>query len=343
MAPTLTTLSPRYMYRAIDLALRSEGAQVSPNPRVGGVLVYGDRVIGEGAHRKAGEGHAEVNCFRSIRDEDRHLVPSSTLYVTLEPCAHEGRTPSCAKMLVGEKVGRVVIGVVDPNPLVAGKGVDILRDAGIPVITGFLEDECRELAKVFLTNQELRRPYILLKWAESRDGLLDRLRLPDEPSARLSSPFTTLLVHRLRSSMTGILVGRSTLEMDRPRLDNRLWTISPYSPKRLLLSRHEAPEGWIPVRELSTQSLRQLMDEEGITSIMVEGGRETLQSFIDLDLWDEIRVEVAPIVLNEGVPSPRIPSSAHLITQTCIDERVISVYSRVPSSPDPIIDLSSGN
>ena len=324
MSSLLSEISPVYMHRAIDLALRSEGRAVAPNPRVGALLVCRGRVIGEGYHERVGEGHAEVECFKSIRDEDRPLIGESILYVTLEPCAHEGRTPSCAKMLAREKVGAVVIGTLDPNPLVAGKGIEILRSAGIPVATGLLEEECRRVAKVFLANQERRRPFVLLKWAQSSDGYLDGLRTPGEPAARLSSGFTALLVHRLRSSFAGILAGRRTYELDRPRLDNRLWRVSPFSPRRIMLTRGKVPEGILPLREVTEEALGELLGKEGITSLMVEGGAETLQSFIRAGLWDEIRVETAPILLGGGVSAPALPPSARTISRQTVSGHLIT-------------------
>ena len=326
MSPLSSPPSPLFMYRALDLAYRAEGRKVSPNPRVGAVLVHGDRVIGEGYHEQAGEGHAEVNCFRSIRPEDRTLIGESTLYVTLEPCAHEGRTPSCAKMLVREKVGRVVIGTLDPNPLVSGKGVQILKDAGIPVVTGFMEGECRRVAKVFLTGQEKGRPFVLLKWAESRDGFIDTDREAGEPQTKISTPFTSLLMHRLRSRFDAILVGRTTHDMDKPRLDNRLWTLSPFSPMRILLTHGAVPDGWIGLDEVSQESLRRLRDDCGITSIMVEGGAETLRSFIERNLWDEIRVEKSPRLLHHGLSGPALPQDALLLSEKYIDGQTISRY-----------------
>ena len=314
------------MYRAIDLALRAEGRLVAPNPRVGAVLVCEGRIIGEGYHQKAGEGHAEVNCFRSIREEDRPLIGRSTLYVTLEPCAHEGRTPSCAKMLARERVGRVVVGTLDPNPLVSGEGIRILREAGIPVTVGFFEKECRELAKVFLAGQEKDRPFVLLKWAESADGFIDTVRKPSEPAARLSTPFTTRLVHRLRSQYAGILVGRNTYEFDRPRLNNRLWPLSPFSPKRILLTHGPVPEGWIGLREVSPEALRRLRDDEGITSLIVEGGRDTLRSFMSFGLWDEIRVETAPFLLGKGLPAPGLTASSELFSRETVDGNTITRF-----------------
>lgn len=316
------------MWRAIDLAYRAESREVAPNPRVGAVLVSGGRVIGEGYHHRVGGRHAEVCCLESVATEDRGLIPGSTLYVTLEPCAHQGRTPSCARQLVAEQVGKVVIGTLDPNPLVAGKGVQILQEAGIATEVGCLRQACEELAKVFLTNQRYHRPYILLKWAESADGYLDAIRTsPDTSPAALSTPYTQLLMHRLRSSYAAILVGRRTLELDRPSLSNRLWIPSPYSPTRLLLSRRgDAPEGWTLLREVSPQALSELYEVFGITSLMVEGGADVLGAFLETDLWDEARVESAPALLEAGVPAPLLPESAHRTSECTYGRNTITTY-----------------
>lgn len=299
-----------YMWRAIDLARRVEPQAVSPNPLVGAVLVSGDRIIGEGYHRRVGEGHAEVNCLASVRPEDRPLVAASTLYVTLEPCSHQGRTPSCARLLVREGIRRVVIGSPDPNPLVSGRGIALLREAGVEVVTGCLEGSCRHLARIFLTNQEQGRPYIILKWAETGNGFLDRKRRsPEESPLQLSTPHTRMLVHRLRSRCSAILIGRRTMELDRPSLTNRYWPLSSYSPKRLVLSTGEAAlpdDGWGLLREVTPESLSRLL-REGMTSLLVEGGAMTLAAFLEAGLWDEIRREVAPeIILAEGITAPSL-------------------------------------
>lgn len=299
----------KYMRRAIDLARRAELQAVSPNPRVGAVLVHHDRVIGEGYHRRVGEGHAEVNCLASVAPEDLAKIPESTLYVTLEPCSHVGRTPSCARRLISEGIGRVVVGCLDPNPLVSGRGITLLRDAGVEVETGCLEGECREVARVFLANQEQGRPYIILKWAESADGFLDRRReSAEEAPVHFSTPHTRMLIHRLRSSVSGIVVGRHTLELDRPSLTNRYWPLSPYSPKRFLLTSEEIDLqlDWEILRDVSPESLSYLL-MEGVTSLLVEGGSSTLQAFLDAGLWDEIYREVAPeVTLGDGVPAPSV-------------------------------------
>ena len=299
----------RYMWRAIDLARRAELQAVCPNPRVGAVLVWQDRVIGEGYHQRCGEGHAEVNCLGSVAPEDESKIPDSTLYVTLEPCSHQGRTPSCARMLISRGIRRVVVGCLDPNPLVSGRGISLLRQSGIEVSTGCLEEQCRQVARVFLTNQEQGRPYIILKRAESADHFLDRLRQsPEERPVAFSTPHTRMLVHRLRSCCSGIVVGRRTLELDRPSLTNRYWPLSPYSPKRFLLSSQEVDldPGWELLRSVSPESMSYLL-MESVTSLLVEGGAETLRAFLEADLWDEIYVEQVPdVTLGEGVKAPSL-------------------------------------
>ena len=299
----------RYMWRAIDLARRAELQAVCPNPRVGAVLVWQDRVIGEGYHQRCGEGHAEVNCLASVAPEDESKIPDSTLYVTLEPCSHQGRTPSCARMLISRGIRRVVVGCLDPNPLVSGRGISLLRQSGVEVSAGCLEEQCRQVARVFLTNQEQGRPYIILKWAESADHFLDRLRQSsEERPVTFSTPHTRMLVHRLRSCCSGIVVGRRTLELDRPSLTNRYWPLSPYSPKRFLLSSQEVDldSGWELLRSVSPESMSYLL-MENVTSLLVEGGAETLREFLEADLWDEIYVEQVPdVTLSEGVKTPSL-------------------------------------
>lgn len=305
----------KYMWRAIDLARRAEAQSISPNPAVGAVLVYKDRIIGEGYHQKVGDSHAEVHCLQSVHPKDINYIPQSTLYVTLEPCAHEGRTPSCAKRIIKEGIKKIFIGTLDPNPLTAGKGIHILQETGAEVTTGLLEEECKEVAKIFLCNQINQRPYVTLKWAESSDGFIDHYRNSNAtPPAQISSPFSQLLVHQLRSQYSGILVGSHTHSLDTPKLNNRLWLPSSYSPRPILLSskKHNLPPHWLQIQELTMEVLQQLLQEEGITSLLVEGGNITLHSFIKQGLWDEIRREVAPTLLHSGIPAPMLPLEATL-------------------------------
>ncbi|SJZ64866.1 Riboflavin biosynthesis protein RibD [Porphyromonas cangingivalis] len=351
----------RFMARAIQLARQAEPQSVSPNPHVGAVLVYDEdpndvRIIGEGYHKKRGEGHAEVECLRSVRDEDKFLIQHATMYVTLEPCAHVGRTPSCASMLVERGVPRVVVGTTDPNPLVAGKGIDILRSNGIQVLVGCLSLECREVARVFMTNQERHRPFITLKWAQSQDGYMDRQRTEGSPII-FSSPFSAMLVHRERSRHSAILVGARTILLDRARLSNRLWTgnnpapfvLDPRGESFDVLATYDDAKRWTVVTTKATMDavdhhtfkvlavdreeemldglMTHLMKDEK-TSLLVEGGSYTLSSFISAGLWDEARIEKAPFDLfEEGIKAPDL-SSARKVDSHTIDGRVIDLYRR---------------
>ena len=225
-----------YMSRCLQLAACGiYGAR--PNPMVGAVIVApGGRIIGEGYHAKCGEGHAEVNAFASVRAADEKLLPQSTLYVSLEPCSHYGKTPPCADLVVSKGVARVVVGCVDPFAKVHGAGIKKLREAGIQVTVGVMEEECRELNRRFFTFQTLHRPYIILKWAQSVDGFIDR----DFKPTMISTPFTQMLAHKLRSECQAILVGRVTAERDRPRLDVR-WLLE--RPRAAPLRAQRQPRG----------------------------------------------------------------------------------------------------
>ncbi|MBL7776535.1 MAG: bifunctional diaminohydroxyphosphoribosylaminopyrimidine deaminase/5-amino-6-(5-phosphoribosylamino)uracil reductase RibD, partial [Saprospiraceae bacterium] len=208
----------RYLHRCFQLARLGAGS-VSPNPLVGAVLVHNGRIIGEGWHRQFGAAHAEVNALATVAPEDRHLIPQATLYCSLEPCSHQGKTPPCADLIVREKIARVVVSNTDPNPLVAGQGLEKLRAAGIPVEASVLQREGYELNRPFFTWITQKRPYIILKWAESADGFLGRIG----QRTSVSGPLAQRLVHRWRSEADAILVGAATARVDDPRLDNRLY------------------------------------------------------------------------------------------------------------------------
>ncbi len=313
-----------YMRRALQLAANGE-QHASPNPMVGAVVVAPDgRIIGEGWHRRCGGSHAEVNAIRSVKECDRALIPQSTVYVTLEPCSHYGKTPPCALLLINEHVRRVVVATKDPFPKVAGRGITMLREAGIEVTTGVLEQEARELNHRFMTAHSLRRPYITLKWAQSTDGWMDSLTR--HPMA-FSTPLTQMLTHRLRSLNDAILTSARTANADNPRLDTRKWERED-PPRPILLYRYENAASHLHLaadesREIlmidcTGRELKEVMEElyasHGITSVLVEAGPRLLNSFIDAGLWDEVRAEVAPIALGEdGVHKapafPGIPDS----------------------------------
>lgn len=282
----------KYMRRCLQLATNGR-ANAKPNPMVGAVLVYGDRIIGEGYHIRCGGPHAEVNCFAAVAEADRRYIPEATLYVSLEPCSHYGRTPPCADMVVRQGVRRVVVGCVDPFAKVHGRGIQKLRDAGIEVTVGVLEAECRQLIRQFIIMNTRQRPYIILKWAQSTNGFIDDHFSP----TMISNSFTQILSHKLRAESDAILVGRVTAERDHPQLTVRAW--SGPNPERIVLS-HDTPIEQVLARLYEARS----------QSLIVEGGARTLQSFIERDLWDELRVEIAPVAIGEGTQAPHIPAGA---------------------------------
>ena len=321
------TNDEKYMMRCIQLAQNGKlGA--APNPMVGAVVVCDGRIIGEGYHAKCGEAHAEVNAINSVKDES--LLRRSTLYVSLEPCAHYGKTPPCAKLIVSKGIPKVVIGCQDPFSKVAGKGIEILKQAGCEVVVGVLEKACQDLNKAFFTVQLKHRPFITLKWAQSADGFMDVERNDGEP-VKLSSPLTLLIAHKRRAEHQAIIVGTQTARLDNPSLNVRDWCgpqpLRIVIDKDLTLPRHlhlfdgsqptlvvteknETIAGAMTLQVDFNQSiLPRLMEElqrRNIQSLLVEGGSKLLQSFIDEGLWDEAYVEHCPQVLGHGILSPSL-------------------------------------
>ena len=317
-----------YMRRCLQLARLGEGS-VSPNPMVGAVLVCRDRIIGEGFHRAYGEAHAEVNCIASVPEEDRKLIPSSTMFVSLEPCAHFGKTPPCADLLVRHRVSRVVVGCRDPFDEVNGKGIGKLEAAGIPVTTGVLEAECRHLNRRFFTYHQRKRPWILLKWAQTADHFM--AGVTGAGRLLISSPVTNRLVHQWRSRESAILVGSKTALQDDPALTNRLW--SGLNPTRVLIDRrsavpagHQILDGSVPTivytnrrSEDRGRTRYQLIDPASslldfvlhdlyhrkLLSVMVEGGPSLLGHFIEAGLWDEARIITnTSLYIGQGLRAP---------------------------------------
>ena len=289
------TEDERYMRRCLQLA--QNGRQnAKPNPMVGAVIVSADgRIIGEGYHVRCGEGHAEVNAFASVHPEDEVLLPESTIYVSLEPCAHYGKTPPCADLIIKKGVRRVVVGCVDEFAEVQGRGIKKLREAGIEVEVGVLEAECQALNRRFLTFHREQRPYIILKWAQTANGFIDDNHQPTQ----ISSAFTKMLSHKLRAEEDAILVGRVTEERDHPQLTVREWC-GP-DPKRLVIDR---------THPLNLESLH----AHNIQSLIIEGGAQTLRSFLVQNLWDEIRVETNTMMtVSGGTRAPQIPANAKVV------------------------------
>ncbi len=303
-------IDEKYMHRCIQLA-RNGMRNAKPNPMVGAVIVCEGRIIGEGYHVRCGEGHAEVNAFASVVMQDGALLSKSTLYVSLEPCSHYGRTPPCADLIVSKGVPRVVIGCIDPFSKVQGRGIKKLKDAGIDVTVGVLEHECMRLNKRFMTFNTEHRPYIILKWCQTANGFLD----DNFHQKAISTPFTRMLSHKLRAENDAILVGRVTDERDHPQLNTRDW--AGCNPLRLVLSHKTSV----------TQILSELYSRN-VQSLIVEGGTMTHNSFIEAGLWDEIRVETAPVTVTGGTPAPAIPANVRVICDAWYDGNVIVTYEK---------------
>ncbi len=301
---------------------------------VGAVLVHEGRIIGEGWHKEYGGPHAEVNCLASVAEEDKHLIPQGTMYVSLEPCAHYGKTPPCADRLVQERVKEVIICNTDPHDKVAGKGIEILRAAGIAVTTGVLEQEGRWLSRRFFCTMDQKRPYVILKWAQTADGFFAPL---DRSRYQITTQDSRQLLHKWRTEEDAIMVGYQTAVNDNPSLTARLWKGK--NPLRIALDKNlEIPlshnlfdkeaETWIINSKkageddnielvqvdfggnIITQILEKLY-KAGKQSLIVEGGALLLKSFIDAGLWDEARIFTANSTLEEGIPSPALENAIH--------------------------------
>ena len=308
----------KYMRRCIQLA-KNGRQNAKPNPMVGAVIVSADgRIIGEGYHVRCGEGHAEVNAFASVNQEDETLLKEATMYVSLEPCSHYGKTPPCADLIIRKGVRRVVVGCIDEFAEVQGRGINKLQNAGIAVKVGVLEKECKELNRRFFTFHREKRPYIILKWAQTANGFIDDQYKP----VQISNDFTKMLSHKLRAEEDAILVGRVTNERDHPQLTVRDW--HGQNPKRLVID-HAHP--------LNLESLH----AHNIQSLIVEGGAETLRSFLVQNLWDEIRVETnTTMTVSGGTRAPQIPANVEVIRSESYDNQMIITYARNRQAPRPI-------
>lgn len=336
----------KYIKRCIELAQNGFGTTY-PNPMVGSVIVYDGKIIGEGWHKKAGEPHAEVNAVNSVKDKS--LLKKATIYVSLEPCSHFGKTPPCCDLIIANKIPNVVVGTVDPNEKVAGRGIKRLIENGVNVTVGILEDECNELNKRFFTFHQKKRPYIILKWAESQDGFLAPEKIADQERKPIwiTNPYSRQLVHKWRSEEQAILVGTQTVIDDNPKLNTRDW--SGNNPVRVVLDQNNriSKDSFVfddnvktivftkSENNISTENtifekidfnentISQILDvlyQHQIQSIIIEGGRQTLQSFIDSDLWDEARIFIGKNSFDKGTKAPIIQKRNILKTTIQNDE-----------------------
>lgn len=340
----------KYMFRCLELA-RLGVSYTAPNPMVGAVLVHGGRIIGEGYHQQYGQAHAEVHCINSVAEADRPLIAASTLYVSLEPCAHHGKTPPCADLVIAHQIPKVVVGCRDPFSAVNGKGIDKLQQTGIAVTVGVLEDDCRQLNKRFFIFHTRHRPYIVLKWAQTANG---KIAAGGGERLMISNGISNRLVHQWRSEEMAILVGTNTALLDDPELTNRLW--SGKSPVRMVVDRHlrlpahlKLFSGKPPAIIFNTRThtanpdlsgehtiYYQLTPGEdmihqvsnacvqlGIQSILVEGGASLLQSFIAAGYWDELRVITnESLYVEGGLNAPQLPACTLLHTDRLLNDRI---------------------
>lgn len=329
-----------YMQRCLELAAKGLGT-TDPNPMVGAVIVHKGKIIGEGWHQKAGQPHAEVNAINSV--SDKSLLKEATIYVSLESCSHFGKTPPCADLIVAHQIPKVVVGSSDPNPKVSGNGIQRLKDAGIEVIEGILEKDCDWLNRRFFTYFAKKRPYVILKWAQTTDGFIAPQSKEKKEPVWISGAASKQLVHKWRSEESAILIGRQTAQSDNPSLTTRLWPGK--SPLRVVIdlqgkltdelnvlddsvdtlviggpatttTKNNTRLLEFPTKELSTEELMQILFNEGIQSVIIEGGTNTLNRFIASGLWDEARVFTGEVEFTCGIAAPKLalePSETRMI------------------------------
>jgi diaminohydroxyphosphoribosylaminopyrimidine deaminase/5-amino-6-(5-phosphoribosylamino)uracil reductase len=341
----------KYMQRCLQLAEKGLG-NTAPNPMVGAILVYNKKIIGEGYTSKYGGNHAEVNCINSVSKINRKYISKSTLYVSLEPCSHFGKTPPCSNLIVENKIPKVVIGTLDTNLLVSGKGVKHLKENGIEVIVGVLQDECYLLNKRFFTFHNKKRPYFILKWAKSKDNFIGKLLKDKKETIWISNKYSQQLVHLWRSQEQAILVGTNTVLSDNPSLTTR--NVFGKNPTRIVLDRKLKIPSYFKVLDSSVKTIiltekeskntdnnyfekvnfdflldeiiRVLIKHE-IQSVIVEGGKQTLEMFINSKKWDEVRLFIGDKLLNNGVKSP-ILNEEKLVKYREIENDILMYYER---------------
>ncbi|WP_233901047.1 bifunctional diaminohydroxyphosphoribosylaminopyrimidine deaminase/5-amino-6-(5-phosphoribosylamino)uracil reductase RibD [Tenacibaculum piscium] len=344
----------KYIKRCLQLAKNGIGT-TRPNPSVGAVIVYQNKIIGEGFTSPYGGNHAEVNAINSVKEKDKTLLKDATIYVTLEPCSHFGKTPPCADLIVENQLSKVVIGCLDTNSLVAGKGIERLKNAGIKVTVGVLENQCKKHHKRFFTVQNKKRPYIILKWAETTDGFIAPLKRNEQKPVWISNPYSQQIVHKIRSKEHAILVGTNTVIQDNPSLTVRSW--SGNNPVRIILDKNlriplnvtvfdkkvktiiltekrtkkqkeqaevlseEKKETIIyeyinfSSKKIATQ-ICDVLQKHKIQSVIIEGGTKTLQTFIDENIWDEAQIFIGEeISFGKGVKAPKLSAEKIQLTK----------------------------
>jgi len=339
----------KYIKRCIELARNGLGSTY-PNPLVGSVIVHNGKIIGEGWHRKAGEAHAEVNAINSVKDES--LLKSATIYVSLEPCSHFGKTPPCSDLIIARGIEKVIIGTIDPFAKVAGRGIKRLMDAGCKVQVGILEKECLELNKRFFTFHKKQRPYIILKWAQSQDGFIAPEAKEEKRPVWISNKYSGQLVHKWRSEEAAILVGTNTVLEDNPKLNVRKWTGE--NPVRIVIDKDlKIPETFsvldgsqktivicenkpkksvngnlifeeIDFSENISEAICEVLYKYELQSVIIEGGSNTLRQFIDKGLWDEARIFTGNMQLKKGLKAPEI--SGKIWKESYIDTDNLKIY-----------------
>lgn len=315
-----------YMQRCLQLATLGLG-KTSPNPMVGAVIVCHDQIIGEGYHHRCGEAHAEINAINSVKDKS--LLTKSTLYVNLEPCSHFGKTPPCADAIIRYGIPKVVIGTIDYHDKVNGNGVRKLREARVEVVENVCKTESEQLNKRFFTYHRQHRPYIILKWAQTQDGYMDIDR-KDTPvtSYWITNPALKVLTHKWRSEEDAILVGYNTMKNDQPQLTTREYPGK--DPQRFVMQRGTdliSPLPCTPLPDNVEEAVNQLYSLK-IQSVIIEGGKKTLEKFIEAGLWDEARILIGNQTWGKGLPAPKIPDIPEK-TETIDDNLLIYVRRRL--------------
>ncbi len=338
------TAQEQYIKRCLELAARGKG-NVAPNPMVGAVLVYKDRIIGEGWHKMYGHAHAEVNCFASVQDEDKQYIPHSTMYVSLEPCAHYGNTPPCANRLVEEQVKEVVICNVDPNPKVNGGGIEILKKSGASISAGILKAEGDWLNRRFFHSINNHAPYVILKWAQTPKGYMAPI---NRERVQISSKASMQLVHKWRTEEQAILVGYNTALHDNPQLTARTWQgkhplrivvdknlslpqtlhlFTDENPTWVVNTVREGQDGNVTYKKITKgesmpKAVVEMLAQENIQSLIVEGGAKLLNEFINEGLWQEARVFTGADVIAEGITAPKLQDEVSILNTTVGTDRL---------------------